>query len=361
MQGGNTVTPNERKDYIANLMLKRGVNKNSIIAMLCNAYTESARTFDPKIKQFGGAVGSGIWQWSNPGEWQIIRQQAATHSEKEGIEFQVNYLLTHPGQWMPKNSGMSWNDFLHNTKNMNWDALTYWFCWCWERPASPSQAEARKQNYNLIMPINWDGNAPDGGHGNDQPKQNEDKKGFKFNDCRSLFNKNKPNKEDNKPTDQPSTGGVSQGFNPAPCLDYYNKYHGKLKYSLSSLRSQVFYGTYSDCSSFVSYMLELGYGLQTRELPTTEYLHGFLTRLGYKCVEQGPSPAHMKVEAKTGDVIILGRKGTSSGAGGHTGICLQAPKWFDSSYSKDGLGEYANGQAFLNWHYSTNYWYHYQK
>ena len=49
MQGGSTVTPNERKDYIANLMLKRGVNKNSIIAMLCNAYTESAHTFDPKI------------------------------------------------------------------------------------------------------------------------------------------------------------------------------------------------------------------------------------------------------------------------------------------------------------------------
>lgn len=355
------MTPNERKDYIANLMLKRGVNKNSIIAMLCNAYTESAQTFDPKQNQFGGAVGSGIWQWSNPGEWQTVRAYAHSHSEKEGIEWQVNYLLTHPGQWMRKNSGMSWDDFLHNTKNMSWDQLTFWFCWCWERPGDPAQAEARKANYSHIMPINWDGNAPDGGHGNDQPKDNDNKKGFKFADCRSLFNKNKNNKEDNKSTDQPSSGGVSQGFNNKPCLDYFHKNLGHTHYSLSGLRSHVFDGSYADCSSFVSYMLELGYGLSDRTLYTTETLHGFLTGLGYKCVEQSGTPAHAHVPFKTGDVIILGRKGSSSGAGGHTGICLDAPKFFDCNYTSNGLKEYASGQAFLDWNYSTNYWYHYQK
>ena len=47
------MTPMQRKDFIANSLLSKGVNKTSIIAILCNAYTESAQRFDPALTQFG--------------------------------------------------------------------------------------------------------------------------------------------------------------------------------------------------------------------------------------------------------------------------------------------------------------------
>lgn len=360
------MTPNERKDYIANCLLKRGVNKNSIIAILCNGWWESGRTFSPTKHEVGGA-GYGIWQFTAQPDQAIIINYAETHSEKEAIEWQTNRLLSdNPKQWYPaRGYTMSWQDFLHNTQNRDWKYLTEAFCWCWERPSAYyAHVADRIGAYNSIMPINWDGNAPDGGDGNDQPKDNEQKKGTKFNDCRSLLNKNKHNNTDNQgDASQGGQGGVSQGFNNQPCLQFFNQYKGRLHYSLSGLRVQVRQGTYGDCSSFVSHMLELGYNVHN-SLPNTEGLHAYLQGLGYKCIYEGANTGHIPANcqpAKTGDVIIQGRKGSSAGANGHTGICLDAPKFHDCDYYFDGLHEYDSEDAFLSWNTHGTYYYLYRK
>lgn len=360
------MTPMERKDYIANCLLKRGVNKTSIIAILCNGYHESGHTFSPTQGEYGGGGGFGIWQFTSQPDQATIVNYARTHSEKEGIEWQVNRLLSNnPTQWYPAHGySMSWNDFLHNTGNWDWQTLTQAFCWCWERPSARyANISARLGAYNLITPINWDGNAPDGGDGNGQPNDNQDKKGTTFKDCRSLFNKNQPNKTDSQgDATQGGQGGISQGFNAQPCLDFFNKYQGKIYYSMPN-RYAIRSGVAGDCSSFVCHMIELGYNTHNA-LPSTEGMHDYIKGLGYKCIYEGANNGHIPDNckpAKTGDIIIQGRRGFSSGAGGHTGICLQAPNFYDCDAYFNGLHKYDSEDAFLSWNSAGTYYYLYRK
>lgn len=253
---------------------------------------------------------------------------------------------------------------MYNTGNWQWDYLTKAFCINWERGVP--NWESRLGAYNYIMPINWGNTGGNSGNGDNtsDPVQNG-KRYPKLSECLSLFDHSKKqnnNGDDNEPV---GPGGVTAGFNAQPCLDYYNKYHGSLYYSMPN-RTGVFSGVSADCSSFVTYMLELGYGLQTRELRTTETLHDFLTNLGYKCIEEKAS-ATTTTEYKTGDVIIMGRRGFSSGANGHTAICLASPKIYDctpNGAQRNGLNVYDSAQAFLSWHFYGNsnpYFYHYTK
>ena len=340
----------QRKDYAANCLLARGLNKQSIIAILCNWYYEDG-SFSPTQGEIGGGGGFGLGQWTGNARQGEIIHYARTHSEKDAIKWQCNFLVdNNPNQWIEKN-GISWNAFLHNTGNWSWQHLTYTFTLCWERPL---HVVNRTGAYRFIMPINW------GAAGGDNTGNNTKKNARRYPtmaECMSLFDKARG--KNNNGTNHPGAGAIA-GFNPAPCLAYFNRYRGHIYYSMPG-RAGVYSGRSADCSSFVSYMLELGYNLKTRALYTTESLHGFLKSLGYHCIEQGPAPGHATKPFKTGDVIILGRQGSSSGAGGHTGICLQAPHIYDCNFTSNGLKEYASGQAFLNWNYATNYWYHYSK
>lgn len=359
-------TMQERKDYAAQCLLARGVNKTTIIAILCNGYHESGGSFSPTQSQWGGGGGFGIWQWTGNARQAEIVRYARTHSEKDAIKWQCNFLVDNrPNQWIA-HAGISWNAFLHNTTNRNWKWLTWAFCVSWERPGIPLM-NSRYAAYNKIMPINW-GNAPSGGdntNDNTKPKPEANKKKYPtMAQCLSLFDKqkpqnNKPQNPDNQKPNGGGGGGTVGGFDNKPCLDYFNRNKGRTYYSMPG-RAGVYSGRSADCSSFVSYMLHLGFHDNNTTLYTTESLHGRLTSLGYKCVESGAvRKAHHPF--KTGDVIILGKKGGSMGAGGHTGICLESPKIYDCNYTSNGLKVYASGQAFLDWNYATNYWYHYTK
>lgn len=354
----------ERKNYAAQCLLARGLNKTTIIAILCNGYHESAGSFSPTQGQIGGGGGFGIWQWTGNARQGEIVSYARTHSEKDAIKWQCNFLVDNrPNQWIAK-AGLLWNDFLHNTPNRDWKWLTWCFCVSWERPGIPLM-NSRYAAYDKIMPIDW-GNGGGGGGGNvggNTKPATTARKYPTMKQCMALYDKMHPrNNTPENPNNQkpnPGGGGAVGGFDPKPCLEYFNAHRGHLYYSMPG-RAGVYSGRCADCSSFVSYMLHLGYHDNNTILYTTETLHDRLTALGYHCVEQGSvRVAHYPF--KTGDVIILGRRGYSLGAGGHTGICLDAPGFFDCNYTSNGLNSYASGQAFLNWHYATNYWYHYTK
>lgn len=354
----------ERKNYAAQCLLARGLNKTTIIAILCNGYHESGGSFSPTQCQIGGSA-FGIWQWDgNQRQAEIIRY-ARTHSEKDAIKWQCNFLVDNqPNQWIA-HAGISWDTFLHNKTNRDWKWLTWAFCVSWERPGVPLM-ESRYAAYNKIMPIDWGNGGGGGGDniGGDTKPVASVKKYPTMKQCMALFDKmhphnNQPENPDNQKPNPGGGGGAVGGFDAKPCLDYYNAHHGHLYYSMPG-RAGVYSGRSADCSSFVSYMLHLGYHDNNTILYTTETLHDRLKALGYHCVEEGTvRVAHHPF--KTGDVIILGRRGSSSGAGGHTGICLESPKIYDCNYTSNGLKIYASGQAFLNWNYATNYWYHYTK
>lgn len=354
----------ERKNYAAQCLLARGLNKTTIIAILCNGYHESAGSFSPTQSQIGGGGGFGIWQWTGNARQHEIVSYARSHSEKDAIKWQCNFLVDNrPNQWINK-AGMSWNDFLHNSTNSDWKRLTYVFCVSWERPGIPHM-QSRYDAYNKVMPIDW-GNGGGGGGSNiggDTKPPAATKKYPTMQQCMALYDKmhphnNKPENPDNQKPN-PGGGGAVGGFDNKPCLAYFNAHRGHLYYSMPG-RAGVYSGRCADCSSFVSYMLHLGYHDNNTTLYTTETLHGRLQQLGYHCCEQGSvKVAHQPF--KTGDVIIFGRRGSSLGGAGHTGICLDSPRFFDCNGSSNGLKEFPSGQYFLNWHSATTYWYHYTK
>src|SRR5699024_701957 len=89
-----------------------------------------------------------------------------------------------------------------------------------------------------------------------------------------------------------------------------------------SIRNQGF--TYSmgnrwgarqrDCSSFVYDCLSSGGGSKEKYVPSTETLHSYLIKNGFKLIAE-----NKEFPMKRGQVIIWGRKGFSSGGNGHTG------------------------------------------
>ena len=109
----------ERRDYIAQCLLERGLNKTSIIAIMNNGYIESGRTYSPTVGEYSGGGGFGIWQWTNNHNQSQIEHYAKTHSEKDAIKWQCNYLVDDRGQWISV-YGITFDQFLHNTGNRDW-------------------------------------------------------------------------------------------------------------------------------------------------------------------------------------------------------------------------------------------------
>lgn len=378
-------TAKQRKDMCANYLLQAGVNKTSIIAILCNAVTESAHTFDPKLTEYGKQpifsnsypFGCGIWQWSYPsnGNKQVY-DYARSHSEADAIKMQCNKLVSEPGQWMtyylPSNMKMSFNDFLHNTKNLTWQQLTFAWCYGWERPydttTSQNEGIKRRDNYNWVMPINWSGSTPSGGnngHGTNKPSDNKGEQNHKLkilssSECLALLDKlnQKNNNNDSQAENNqkpPNTGhggggtGGSNGFDTKLCEDEFNAHKGKTQYSLSGLRSHIWTDwAYADCSSFVSRMVIDGWHLNQYHgaLYNTETLHGFLKKIGYHLVEAHASTT-MK-PSKPGDVFIMGLIGTSIGGNGHTIISLDGKGSWECAYGV-GLKYTSSIKAALDW------------
>ena len=300
------MTPTQRKNLIANDLLQMGVNKTAIIAMLCNAYWESGRTFSPFQQEYGGGGGYGIWQFTSTNY--IVEAAVAHMSEADAIKWECHYAVTYTGQWIGVNIPMTFEQFLHNSLNKTWQELTVAWCVDWERPANMwYQGHFRQQFYSNMTPPA-------------QPR----KKMLTVDDCTSLLNKvaalNKP--DDQQKNNNTPPAGVSGGIDWTAIMNFYHELqnlHTQYAYDGAS-RVQVLnprpYG-HCDCSAFVSRCLEIGYHLNNKTLYNTETLHGFLKSIGYHLAWQGTNPRAVPNEP-AGSVMIMGRIGTSLGAAGHT-------------------------------------------
>lgn len=317
----------ERKDYIATCLKASGVVNSSIIAILCNAATESAHTFNPGQWEIGQPHdyyhGFGIWQWTaNEDHNKAVAYYNAGHTEKENIKYQVGLLLNTPSQWIGSdgNYGLTFNQFLKNSKNLSWRQLTSEWCFCWERPANAAgQGVARQANYSEVMPINYGNTSSAGGDsgGDSDSDQDSGKTNYlTLEECKKILAKNDNSQESDQDagSGQKIDSDISESKIDAfykSCQDAGTAYSQPLRNRILSDKK------YSDCSAFVSRVLEIGYGLSDKTLYNTESLHSFLTKIGFKLYKDG-TDSSWKGSYKAGDVWILGAKGTSLGDNGHT-------------------------------------------
>lgn len=107
-------------------------------------------------------------------------------------------------------------------------------------------------------------------------------------------------------------------------IDLFNKAKAAhLEYAMDYRRADILTNQkHADCSSFVSFFVELAIHETDRTLYNTETLHGFLKNHGYLLHYEGTNKTLPAMQ--TGDVIIMGKKGQSAGAAGHTAVMKDA-------------------------------------
>lgn len=128
---------------------------------------------------------------------------------------------------------------------------------------------------------------------------------------------------------------------------FYNR-QGKLTYSMYGSRNGAD-GT-ADCSGSVTQALYSAGASAYSQLYNTENLHGYLLANGYRLVYENSGYTN----PQAGDVVIWGRRGYSSGAGGHTGVVSGSGSnayFISTSYYTSG----ATGTAVQNLPYFS-YW-----
>lgn len=103
---------------------------------------------------------------------------------------------------------------------------------------------------------------------------------------------------------------------------------GNVSYSMTSRDGDDSY----DCSSSVYYALRSAGAVSAGWAVNTEYEHQWLINNGYELILE-----NTPWDAQRGDVFIWGRKGYSSGAGGHTGIFVDSDNIIHCNYRYDGI------------------------
>ncbi|MGT2713329.1 peptidoglycan amidohydrolase family protein [Streptococcus pluranimalium] len=123
---------------------------------------------------------------------------------------------------------------------------------------------------------------------------------------------------------------------------------GKVTYSMDYRNGP---GSY-DCSSSVYYALMSAGAITAGWAVNTEYMHDWLIKNGYKLIAE-----NQDWNAKRGDVFIWGRRGQSSGAGGHTGIFVDPDNIIHCNYARNGItvNNYNQTAAASGWMYCYVY------
>lgn len=149
-------------------------------------------------------------------------------------------------------------------------------------------------------------------------------------------------------------------------IDLFNKAKAAhLEYAMDYRRADILTDQkHADCSSFVSYFIELAIHETDRTLYNTETLHGFLKNHGYILHYEGTNNTLPAMQ--TGDVIIMGKKGQSAGAAGHTAVMKDADTVLECSSGwsggyPDGADVFEHGKSsnptLANWFsYDANNW-----
>ncbi|MFX3984389.1 peptidoglycan amidohydrolase family protein [Streptococcus suis] len=103
---------------------------------------------------------------------------------------------------------------------------------------------------------------------------------------------------------------------------------GKVSYSMDYRNGPNSY----DCSSAVYYALMAGGAISAGWAVNTEYMHDWLIRNGYVLVAE-----NKPFNAQRHDVCILGKRGYSSGAGGHVVIFVDNANVIHCNYAHNGI------------------------
>ncbi|MEM1455684.1 phage tail protein [Pediococcus pentosaceus] len=146
---------------------------------------------------------------------------------------------------------------------------------------------------------------------------------------------------------------------------FNNAKDAHLQYAMDYRRADILTNQkHADCSSFVSYFIELAIHETDRTLYNTETLHGFLKNHGYLLHYEGANKTLPAMQ--TGDVIIMGKKGQSAGAAGHTAVMKDADTVLECSTGwsggyPDGADVFEHGKSsnptLANWFsYDANNW-----
>ncbi|WP_024411103.1 peptidoglycan amidohydrolase family protein [Streptococcus suis] len=103
---------------------------------------------------------------------------------------------------------------------------------------------------------------------------------------------------------------------------------GKVSYSMDYRNGPNSY----DCSSAVYYALMAGGAISAGWAVNTEYMHDWLIRNGYVLVAE-----NKPFNAQRHDVFIWGKRGYSSGEGGHTGIFVDNINIIHCNFKRNGI------------------------
>lgn len=123
---------------------------------------------------------------------------------------------------------------------------------------------------------------------------------------------------------------------------------GKVTYSMDYRNGPNSY----DCSSSIYFALMSAGAISAGWAINTEYEHDWLIKNGYVLIAE-----NQDWDAKRGDVFIWGRRGQSSGAGGHTGIFVDPDNIIHCNYTYNSItvNNYNQTAAASGWMYSYVY------
>ena len=114
-------------------------------------------------------------------------------------------------------------------------------------------------------------------------------------------------------------------------IQWFQDRKGKVTYSMTNRRGPASY----DCSSSVYYaLIQGGFFPVGIYIGNTESEFGDLEKYGFKQVQAN---ANGSIDAKRGDVFIWGKRGSSAGSNGHTGIFLDPANIIHCSYGYNGI------------------------
>ncbi|MCQ8267802.1 holin [Streptococcus suis] len=111
-------------------------------------------------------------------------------------------------------------------------------------------------------------------------------------------------------------------------IDWMEARRGKVTYSMDYRNGPNSY----DCSSSVYFALMSAGAISAGWAVNTEYMHDWLIKNGFKLIAENSVFA-----AQRGDIFIWGRRGQSSGAGGHTGIFVDSNNIIHCNYARNGI------------------------
>lgn len=103
---------------------------------------------------------------------------------------------------------------------------------------------------------------------------------------------------------------------------------GKVTYSMDFRNGPNSY----DCSSAVYYALLSAGAISAGWTVNTEYEHDWLLKNGFKLIAE-----NSVFSAQRGDIFIWGKRGQSSGAGGHTGIFVDSNNIIHCNWARNGI------------------------